>query len=318
MNFKELVGIVKDVQQKYNDGVEEDSEIMKLMALNELEMDEALWFVPTDDVRYIEFERDSFLTMSEPLMAWHTYFNVYEQYEFAVPMSQAGDCLEALNKILYTEGDARRGFRAPALVRFIGAEDSYLSNSYGEPVMFVNIEDHISHNTDKGKRGPKPFADTYAHDFPDPIEPNAMAARCSANFGTMRTSTARNGPVKVQCARIAGVEVPNKKRIETSLTYIFGIGLTTSQTILEDTGIENKRTYELDENELKILREEVEKYMVEGDLRRFNALNIKRLKDISCYRGRRHAANLPLRGQRTKTNARTRKGRAKTVANKKK
>eukprot|EP00894_Picocystis_sp_ML_P001718 jgi/Pico_ML_1/52235/g2968.t2 len=169
-----------------------------------------------------------------------------------------------------------------------------------------------------GKRGPKPFADTYAHDFPDPIEPNAMAARCSANFGTMRTSTARNGPVKVQCARIAGVEVPNKKRIETSLTYIFGIGLTTSQTILEDTGIENKRTYELDENELKILREEVEKYMVEGDLRRFNALNIKRLKDISCYRGRRHAANLPLRGQRTKTNARTRKGRAKTVANKKK
>uniref|UniRef100_A0A6U9PVV6 30S ribosomal protein S13, chloroplastic n=1 Tax=Picocystis salinarum TaxID=88271 RepID=A0A6U9PVV6_9CHLO len=100
--------------------------------------------------------------------------------------------------------------------------------------------------------------------------------------------------------------------------YIYGIGLTTSQMILSDTGIENKRTYELEETELKVLREEVEKYMVEGDLRRFNALNIKRLKDIGCYRGRRHVANLPLRGQRTKTNARTRKGRAKTVANKKK
>uniref|UniRef100_A0A7S3U9T8 30S ribosomal protein S13, chloroplastic n=1 Tax=Picocystis salinarum TaxID=88271 RepID=A0A7S3U9T8_9CHLO len=173
-----------------------------------------------------------------------------------------------------------------------------------------------------------------------------MATRCSANFGSIRTSTTkptlrtyegfravnnavtlpasssvrlqRNGPVKVQCARIAGVEVPNKKRIETSLTYIYGIGLTTSQMILSDTGIENKRTYELEETELKVLREEVEKYMVEGDLRRFNALNIKRLKDIGCYRGRRHVANLPLRGQRTKTNARTRKGRAKTVANKKK
>lgn len=83
-------------------------------------------------------------------------------------------------------------------------------------------------------------------------------------------------------------------------------------------GIENKRTRELSETELTTLRDEVEKYTTEGDLRRFTALNIKRLKEIQCYRGRRHIANLPTRGQRTKTNARTRKGKAKTVANKKK
>ena len=87
---------------------------------------------------------------------------------------------------------------------------------------------------------------------------------------------------------------------------------------LPSQGIENKRTRELSETELTTLRDEVEKYTTEGDLRRFNSLNIKRLKEIGSYRGRRHIANLPCRGQRTKTNARTRKGRAKTVANKKK
>jgi len=87
---------------------------------------------------------------------------------------------------------------------------------------------------------------------------------------------------------------------------------------LPTQGIENKRTRELSETELTTLRDEVEKYTTEGDLRRFNSLNIKRLKEIGSYRGRRHIANLPCRGQRTKTNARTRKGKAKTVANKKK
>lgn len=197
---------------------------------------------------------------------------------------------------------------------------------------------------------------------------------------------------------MAGVEIPNAKKIEFSLQYIYGVGPTTAKAILVDTvrereerewlggggggeaggcslvpagrgggsprlvrdarpwragpgttrsaapclfllgrpsstplsppfllsppppfqGIENKRTRELTEAELTTLRDEVEKYTTEGDLRRFTALNIKRLKEIGSYRGRRHIANLPTRGQRTKTNARTRKGKAKTVANKKK
>uniref|UniRef100_A0A061SCD0 Small subunit ribosomal protein S13 n=1 Tax=Tetraselmis sp. GSL018 TaxID=582737 RepID=A0A061SCD0_9CHLO len=103
-------------------------------------------------------------------------------------------------------------------------------------------------------------------------------------------SQARRTPLRIQAARIANVEVPNKKRIETSLTYIFGIGPTTAKVILESTNIENKRTYELTEDELTTLRAEVDKYTVEGDLRRFDALNIKRLKEIQCYRGKRHQA----------------------------
>ena len=91
-----------------------------------------------------------------------------------------------------------------------------------------------------------------------------------------------------------------------------------AKAILTDTNIDNKRTRDLSEAELTTLRDEVEKYTTEGDLRRFNALNINRLKEIGCYRGRRHINSLPVRGQRTKTNARTRKGKAKTVANKKK
>ena len=128
----------------------------------------------------------------------------------------------------------------------------------------------------------------------------------------------RRGSLHVVAARIAGVEIPNAKRVEASLQYIFGVGPTTAKAILSDTGIDNKRTRELTEAELTPLRDEVEKYTTEGDLRRFNALNINRLKEIGSYRGRRHIAQLPVRGQRTKTNARTRKGKAKTVANKKK
>merc|ERR1711964_511508 len=114
-----------------------------------------------------------------------------------------------------------------------------------------------------------------------------------------------------------GVNVPNKKMIEFSLQYIYGIGHTTAKKILADTGVVNKRTLELSEEELQKLRDEVDKYTTEGDLRRFNTLNIKRLKEIGCYRGRRHISGLPVNGQRTKTNARTRKGKRKTVGGKK-
>ncbi|KAK9842549.1 hypothetical protein WJX81_005528 [Elliptochloris bilobata] len=133
-----------------------------------------------------------------------------------------------------------------------------------------------------------------------------------------RQAAAQRAPLRIWAARVGGVEIPNKKMIEFSLQYVYGIGHTTAKAILAETGIENKRTYDLSEEELTSLRDEVEKYSIEGDLRRFNALNIKRLKDIQCYRGRRHMMNLPCHGQRTKTNARTRKGKARTVPNKKK
>ena len=105
-----------------------------------------------------------------------------------------------------------------------------------------------------------------------------------------------------------------------SLTYIYGIGPTKSKEIMTNTQIENKRVKDLSEEELTKLRKEVEEgsYIIEGDLRRFNAMNIKRLIDIQCYRGKRHQMSLPVRGQKTKTNARTRKGKKKTVAGKKK
>ena len=121
-------------------------------------------------------------------------------------------------------------------------------------------------------------------------------------------------------ARIAGVDIPNAKRVEIGLTYIFGIGRTTSNKILAKTGIDpDTRCKDLTEEDISKLREEIENHhQVEGDLRREVALNIKRLTEIGCYRGIRHRKGLPVRGQRTKTNARTRKGRAKTVANKKK
>ncbi|WIW70071.1 MULTISPECIES: 30S ribosomal protein S13 [Anaerosinus] len=121
-------------------------------------------------------------------------------------------------------------------------------------------------------------------------------------------------------ARIAGVDLPRDKRIEIALTYIFGIGLTTSKEILAATGINpDTRTRDLTEDEVAKLREIIDKnYRVEGDLRREISLNIKRLVEIGCYRGRRHRMGLPVRGQKTKTNARTRKGPKRAVGAKKK
>ncbi len=120
-------------------------------------------------------------------------------------------------------------------------------------------------------------------------------------------------------ARIAGVDLPNEKRVEIGLTYIFGIGLSTSKKILDATGVNpDTRVRDLTEEEVSKLRAEIDKYNVEGDLRRDIALDIKRLIEINCYRGLRHRKNLPVRGQRSKTNARTRKGPRKTMANKKK
>ena len=121
-------------------------------------------------------------------------------------------------------------------------------------------------------------------------------------------------------ARIAGVDLPNNKRVEIGLTYIFGIGLTTSKKILADTGIDpDIRCKDLTEDDISKLREYIDHNLqVEGDRRRTIAFDIKRLIEIGSYRGLRHRKNLPVRGQRSKTNARTRKGPKKTNANKKK
>ncbi len=120
-------------------------------------------------------------------------------------------------------------------------------------------------------------------------------------------------------ARIAGVDLPNDKRVEIGLTYIFGIGLSTSRKILAATGVNpDTRVRDLSEDDVQKLRNEIDNYNVEGDLRRDIALDIKRLMEINCYRGIRHRKGLPVRGQRSKTNARTRKGPKRTIANKKK
>lgn len=121
-------------------------------------------------------------------------------------------------------------------------------------------------------------------------------------------------------ARIAGVDLPREKRVEIGLTYIFGLGLPTSQKILKETGVNpDTRIKDLTEEEVGALRDYINKHFtVEGDLRRKVALDIKRLTEIGCYRGIRHRRGLPVRGQKTKTNARTRKGPKKTIANKKK
>ncbi|MBS7301112.1 MAG: 30S ribosomal protein S13 [Clostridiales bacterium] len=121
-------------------------------------------------------------------------------------------------------------------------------------------------------------------------------------------------------ARIAGVDLPREKRVEVGLTYIYGIGLTTSQQIIAETGINpDTRVKDLSENEISKLREYIEHHLkVEGDLRRDVSLNIKRLMEIGSYRGVRHRRGLPVRGQNTKQNARTRKGPKKQVAGKKK
>ena len=121
-------------------------------------------------------------------------------------------------------------------------------------------------------------------------------------------------------ARISGVDLPNEKRVEIALTYIYGIGRVSSNKILAATGINpDTRVKDLSENDIAAIRKELEaNYVVEGELRKDVALDIKRLKEIRCYRGMRHIANLPVRGQSSKQNARTRKGPKKTMANKKK
>ena len=121
-------------------------------------------------------------------------------------------------------------------------------------------------------------------------------------------------------ARIAGVDLPREKRVEIGLTYIYGIGLTTSQKMLAEVGITpDPRVKDLSENDISKLRDYIEHHLkVEGDLRRDVSLDIKRMMEIGCYRGVRHRRGLPVHGQRTKTNARTRKGPKKTIANKKK
>ena len=119
-------------------------------------------------------------------------------------------------------------------------------------------------------------------------------------------------------ARIVGVDIPNEKRVVVSLTYIYGLGDTTAKKICKGAKVsEDIRVKDLTDDQLAALRNEIGKYHVEGDLRREVALNIKRLGEIGCYRGIRHRHGLPVRGQRTRTNARTRKGKRKTIANKK-
>ena len=121
-------------------------------------------------------------------------------------------------------------------------------------------------------------------------------------------------------ARIAGIDLPRDKRIEVALTYVYGIGQKTATKIIKETGVDpDVRVQDMSEDDVSKLREYIDHNLtVEGDLRRTVALNIKRLTEIGCYRGLRHRRGLPVRGQRTKTNARTRKGPVKTIANKKK
>ncbi len=120
-------------------------------------------------------------------------------------------------------------------------------------------------------------------------------------------------------ARIKGVDIPNEKRVEIALTYIFGIGRQLSKQILKDSNVDpNKKSKELTDEEVVRIREEISKHLVEGDLRREVNMNIKTKQEIGCYQGIRHRKGLPVRGQSTRRNARTRKGRGKVVANKKK
>ena len=120
-------------------------------------------------------------------------------------------------------------------------------------------------------------------------------------------------------ARIAGIDLPKDKRVEIGLTYIYGIGRKSAKDILEKAGVNpDTRVKDLTDDEDQKLRDVIDEYVVEGDLRRQTALDIKRLGEIGCYRGLRHRKGLPVRGQRSKTNARTRKGPKKTIANKKK
>ena len=120
-------------------------------------------------------------------------------------------------------------------------------------------------------------------------------------------------------ARISGIDIPREKRVEVALTYIYGIGLTRAQSILEKSGVNpDVRVKDLDDSDIQKLRSVTEEFTLEGDLRRQEGMALKRLQDIGCVRGRRHRMSLPVRGQRTRTNARTRRGARKTVAGRKK
>ena len=120
-------------------------------------------------------------------------------------------------------------------------------------------------------------------------------------------------------ARISGIDIPREKRVEVALTYIYGIGLTRAQAILEKSGVNpDIRVKDLDDSDVQKLRSVSEEFTLEGDLRRQEGMALKRLQDIGCIRGRRHRMSLPVRGQRTRTNARTRRGARKTVAGRKK
>ncbi len=120
-------------------------------------------------------------------------------------------------------------------------------------------------------------------------------------------------------ARIAGVDIPRDKRVEVALTYIYGVGLTRAKTIIAKTGVNpDIRVKDLEDGDVQKLRNATEAFTIEGDLRRQEGMALKRLQDIGCLRGRRHRMSLPVRGQRTRTNARTRRGARKTVAGKKK
>eukprot|EP00249_Psilotum_nudum_P028420 c3749_g1_i1 orf=72-761(+) len=162
--------------------------------------------------------------------------------------------------------------------------------------------------------------------------PSSLAAKLSSTMwctrllrqDVCRRSNARaveNQGLNIRSARVGGIEIPNSKRIEASLQYIHGIGQTTARKILFNVGLLNKVTKELTEEELAKIRDEISNnrvYKIEGDLRRDVNNDIRRLKDIQCYRGRRHTLNLPCRGQQTQCNGRTRKGRRVAVAGKKK
>ncbi|CAN1235754.1 30S ribosomal protein S13, chloroplastic [Linum perenne] len=140
----------------------------------------------------------------------------------------------------------------------------------------------------------------------------------STSVSLPRQKSPKIGGLTITCVRVGGVEIPNGKRVEYSLQYIHGIGRSMSRQILADLSLDNKITKDLSEEELAKVRAEVSKYMIEGDLRRFNAISIRRLKEIQCYRGIRHIRGLPCRGQHTKNNCRTLKGKRVAIAGKKK
>ncbi|KAL9245523.1 hypothetical protein vseg_019167 [Gypsophila vaccaria] len=163
-----------------------------------------------------------------------------------------------------------------------------------------------------------------AHALATPVTPS-LSFICNSKLSfspsslTFPSSNPRKvGGLTITCVRVGGVEVPNNKRIEYSLQYVHGIGRARAKQILCDLSMDNKVTKELSEEELMQVRDEVSKYMIEGDLRRFNAMAIRRLKEIQCYRGVRHIQGLPCRGQRTKNNTRTLKGKRVAIAGKKK